>query len=814
MNDTNGLTGADQALLTLSHIIKKYGNTTAADDLSLTVKNGDILGLVGANGAGKSTLMRIISGVTAPDSGTIRFLDNDIEPVSFTPLAASKAGIRVVYQELSLCDNLKVYENFYVELRHLFKGKMKWRKEAAELARRQLDEVFPDNGISSHAELSTLSIAQQQMVEIARAFTDPGLKLLILDEPTSSLPDRQTGQLLSYIKKRSESGVTFIYITHRLFEIMDITNRVYVLKNGAVVNEYDTAAIGEEELISAMGSGVSPVFGQSKRGEVKENAIRKDVSIVCADVCTDVLHGITGTYYGGEIIGVAGLEGNGQRELMQLFFHASHKKKGELERKGRIAFVTGNRKEEGNFGLWSITSNIVITARSERPLYRFNKTGETKAQVSEWYEKLKIKGSGQDALITSLSGGNQQKVLIARALLADADIILLDDPTRGVDVETKLQLYQVFKDAAAMGKLVIWHSSDDSELDICSRVLVMRYGMVAAELPHETISKDTIIEASFRSGDQEEEKKGHKASINPIPFLVPLAAMLLIYVICGLIQKNTFSMFGIELLISGSLPLIFAAISQVFIIGLSQVNLGVGNFMGLISVILATVCVANPAFGILLLFVAMFFYGGMGLLIHYRNIPAVIVTLGSSFIWVGLALVLQQIPGGQCPDILIKIVNLSVFRIPGVIWIGAVVTACAVLIYRSKYGTVMRGFGNHEISMIRSGWSRRNAFFMIYFVSGIFAAIGGMVFTAITYSADAQAMDSYTLLTVAAVILGGGSLNGGRVNHLGAVFGAVTLSLVTILLGFLHVSTDYTAAVQGLLLILILSLRLFKKGER
>lgn len=814
MNDTKVIPGTDDVLLALSHIIKRYGNTTATDDLSLVVRNGDILGLVGANGAGKSTLMRIISGVTVPDAGTMRFMGQEIDTSAFTPLSAGKAGIRVVYQELSLCDNLKVYENFYVELKHLISGKFNWRKEAAQLARRQLDEVFPDNGIPVNAELSMLSIAQQQMVEIARAFADPKLKLLILDEPTSSLPDRQTNQLLSYIKKRSAAGVTFIYITHRLFEIMNITNRVYVLKNGAVVNEYKTAETGEEELISAMGSGTAAAPEKKSVREEVKTVLCRDTSIVCSDVHSDVLKGIDGAFYGGEIVGVAGLEGNGQKELLRMLFHVSHKKKGKIEQKGRISFVTGNRKEEGNFGLWSITSNIAITAQSEKPLYRFNRTGKIREQVSEWYDKLKIKGSGQEAPITSLSGGNQQKVLIARALLADSDIILLDDPTRGVDVETKLQLYEVFKEAAAMGKLIIWHSSDDSELDICSRVLVMRYGRIVAELPHEKISKDTIIEASFRGGDEEETKKERKTKLSHAPFLVPLAAMVLIYGLCGLIQKSTFSMFGVELLISGSLPLIFAAISQVFIIGLSQVNLGVGNFMGLISVILATVCVSNPFLGIGLLTLAMLCYGGMGLLIHYRNIPAVIVTLGSSFIWVGLALVLQQTPGGECPEVLIRIVNMRLLGIPGVIWIGAAVAVCAELIYRSKYGTVMRGFGNHEISMTRSGWSRRNAFFMIYFVSGLFAAMGGMVFTAITYSADAQAMDSYTLLTVAAVILGGGSLNGGRVNHLGAVFGAVTLSLVTILLGFLHVSTDYTAAVQGALLILILSLRLLKKGEK
>ncbi|HML37050.1 MAG TPA: ATP-binding cassette domain-containing protein [Bacillota bacterium] len=806
---------SNKAFLELSDIVKIYGTTIANNQISLQVNQGDILGLVGANGAGKSTLMRIVSGVTTPDEGAMFFNGEAIDWKSFSPTTASKRGIRVAYQELSLCDNLKVYENFTVELNHLFKGSLGWRKKAAAMAREQLDKVFPDNGIDVKKELSELSIAQQQMVEIARAFSDPELKLLILDEPTSSLPVEQTRQLLNYIVKKAAEGVTFIYITHRLFEIMEITNKVYVLRNGEVVAECRTKETCEDALIDLIsGSGEEKPENCETAACASASAINENVYVTCSDVSKGMLNDVSCAMHGGEVIGIAGLEGNGQKDLLHAIFDLPMGLRKKIQRKGSIAYVTGDRKAEGNFPLWSVADNIAITSLMRKALFAVNPPSKIIERASVWYDQLKIKGESPKSGIVSLSGGNQQKVLIARALLADADIILLDDPTRGVDVETKRQLYDVFQKAAAQGKLIIWYSSDESELGSCSRVLVMRYGTIVETLKHDDISKDSIIEASFKAADNKKEKLEKTGRRMDLSILTPILAMLAIYIACGLIQKNTFTLFGAELLISGSLPLILAAISQTYIIGLSHVNLSIGNYMGLVSVLAATVLYEKPVLGIVLILAAWLAYGLMGLLIRILNIPAVIVTLGFSFVWYGIALVLQSIPGGHAPQLLVTIFNGSILGIPRVLLVLVLLTVAAVLIYRSKYGTVLRGFGNREESMVRSGWGKYAAVFNVYMISGLFAVLGGLSFTALTFSADASSMDSYTLLTVASVVLGGGALNGGRVSAVGTVFGAITLSLVTILLGFLHVSSDYTAAVQGMLLIIILSLRLLRKGEK
>ena len=811
--------GAD-AFLELSDIVKIYSSTIANDHISLHVDKGDILGFVGANGAGKSTLMRIISGVTKPEKGTMKYEGEEIEWKSFSPAVASKKGIRVAYQELSLCSNLKVYENFYVELSEQFGSCIHWRAKAVQMARDALNEVFPDNDIDVKRELAELSLAQQQMVEISRACADPALKLLILDEPTSSLPIEQTQQLLKYIQKRAAEGVTFIYITHRLFEIISVTNRVCILKNGAVVGSCYTKDVTEAHLIEAM-SGETQTQKEARLAEEELNSnattsrkINDNVFVKVDHVTNGALHDVDCEMHGGEIIGISGLEGNGQKDLIHKIFQVPYGLRAKIKRAGAIAYVTGDRKAEGNFPLWSIADNIAITSLVRKRLFAVNPPAKIVEQSTEWYNKLKVKGESPAAAIVSLSGGNQQKVMIARALQANADIIILDDPTRGVDVETKHQLYNVFCEAANAGKLVIWYSSDDSELGLCTRLFVMRYGTIVKTLEHDEISKDSIVEASFKAKEHKSEQLTSSRKRKVPNYVLSVAVMVAMYLVCGLIHKSTLTMFGAELLIASALPLAMAAISQTFIVGLSEVNLSMGNYMGFACVITATLVYENPLLGIPILLVGWVLFGLVGVMIRKLELPAVIVTLGFSFVWFGMSMILLQTPGGTCPQPLYDLFNGNVLGFPNVLTILILAIILATLMYRSKYGTVLRGFGNREDAMTRSGWSRYKAAFTVYMMAGFFATLGGLSFTAVTGTADAGSMDAYTMLTIASVVLGGGALSGGRVNHLGAACGAITLSLVTILLGFLHVSSDYTAAVNGLLLILILSLRLLRKGGK
>lgn len=808
----------DVIILTAVDIVKTYGPTVAVNKFSVQLKAGEILGLLGGNGAGKSTLMRIISGVTKADSGKINYYGNELQQSKFTPSAANAIGVRVVYQELSLCSNLKVYENFYIELSKLFKSHFMWRNYAKKISRQAIDNVFPDNGIDVEARIDSLSIAEQQMVEISRAFADENLKMLILDEPTSSLPAEQTEQLKAYIRKKAKEGLSFIFISHRLNEIVSLVDRVCIMQNGS--NKWDglIEETNSDDLTERMGGKVAPTI-IDEHTETGVSLRAKDESILkVKKLNSGILKNIGFELGAGQIVGIAGLEGNGQKELLHKIFDSRNAKNKAIEVCGTIAYVTGDRKEEGAFPLWSINKNMLITKLSMGKL--FNWIDEKKVNVfsKKWFDELKIKSDSKDDSILSLSGGNQQKVLIARAMVANADIIILDDPTRGVDIATKLQLYDLLKSAASNGKLIIWYSSDDTELCLCNKIFVMRYGKITSVLTDNQRSKDCIIGASF-SGVEDKANKLDSTTNKKFKRLtnsnaaVPIVAVVLVYLLCGFLNKKVFTSFGIDLVLSGAAPLIIAAIAQMFIIGLGHIDMGIGSYIGLINVLCATLLFNSPILGILSIVVVLMVYSIQGLLVYYKNIPSIIITLGAQFIWKGISVTILDRPGGSSPEWLMNFFWAEL-PIPPVVILIAVVAIGTTMFFHSKYGTVIRGFGNNPTSMVRSGWSQPIATLVIYLTAGIIGIIAALTFTGITGAADANATATYLMLTIASVVMGGGYFSGGIVTITGTVCGAITFSLISILLGFLNVSTELTAAVQGVILILILSLRLFKKGGK
>ncbi len=802
-------------LLSAEGLSKTYVSTKAVQDVSLSISAGEVIGLVGANGAGKSTLMRVLSGVTRPDSGTLEVGGSTIRWDEYSPSRAAALGIRVVYQELSLSTNLTVYENFYVEHAARYRGPFRrWREEARKAARARLDAVFPGNGIDERQALSALTIAQKQMVEIARAVDDPGLRILILDEPTSSLGVEQTEQLKSYIWSRRSQGVSFIFISHRLNEVMTLVDRVVVMQNGQVKWSGAVADTNEEDLVRRMGETVPrerSAAGPRACAEPGAGASGEcSARLTIRGLRTHALRDIDLDLRGGSIVGIGGLEGSGQRELLRAVFAPSGSSARSVERVGRVAYVTGDRKKEGLFPLWSIAENAVISSLAR--LGGIRPVGRTTGQesVRSWYDRLKVVASGPGAPITSLSGGNQQKVLIARAMISDADIVILDDPTRGVDIQTKLQLYEIFREAADKGKLILWYSTEDEEFEICDEVHILRYGTVVRKLSKGEIDKNSVVNAYF-SGEHLKPETASAAKVSKFDVSgigIPLGAMLLVYVVSGILTPAVFSEFGVTLLIGGSIPLILATLAQMWVIGLSMIDLSVGAFMGLVNVLGATLLETNPPAALACYAVLLLAYAGLGALIHLRQIPAIIVTLGASFIWTGIAYTILSMPGGKAPDWLTAFYNFQFPVIPFVLIIVGVVTVAAVLLHRSRYGTVLRGFGNNAAALERSGWSVLKAYMAGYFLSGLFGLLGGIFVTAVTTGADANATLSYTLLTVAAVVMGGGDLTGGIVSPLGAVFGAITLSLIGALLGFLNLSTNLVAAVQGAILIAVLALRL------
>jgi ribose transport system ATP-binding protein len=799
------------SLFHISSISKTYGATRALDNISLDVNRGEILCLIGANGAGKSTLMRVLSGVTTPDQGgEMIFFGKAIDKKAYCPAAARKNGIRVVYQELSLCTNLSVYENFYLDQHESYNRIGRWRGPIIEKADAAVKNIFPESDIPVKEKVGNLSLSNRQMIEIVRASSMEGLKLLILDEPTSSLGSSETRQLIAYLKNLKEQGQAIIFISHRLSEVLDLADRIVVMKNGGKIWEEKNKGVVEADLVRIMaGDGRFSEEACNRRKNFIPS-INDSIHIRIDDYHSRDLRNITCSFHGGELIGIAGLDGNGQREFLKTLFFS--KNSAGFFRQGDICYVTGDRKKEGIFPLASVEDNMDIIEINKKSSFTILNIKELSRMAELWFTRLKIKAEHPGSSITSLSGGNQQKVIVARSFLADSDIIILDDPTKGVDIETKKQMYGLFREAADRGKLVIWYSTEDDELEWCSEVLIFRYGNIIKNLSGDEIKKSNIISASFEREDlleRDRQIRGKKINFQSV-ILVPIIALIVVYGVSAIYQPGVLSWFGVDLLLGGAIPLVFAALAQLFIIGLSQIDLGVGAYMGFINVLSATILFYNVWLGSLLIAMSVVLYGVMGILIYRRNIPAIIVTLGMSYVWLGLSYVIQEGPGGQAPDWLATAFSMDLV-IPQSIIMLLLSGLAGFLFYRSRYGTVLRGFGNNAGAVERSGWSPVAAFAVGYGMASLFAIIGGLAITAGTGASDANSTTSYTMLTIASVVIGGSELVGGVVTAPGTVIGAVTLSLIGALLGFMRLDSSYVTAVQGIILIAILASRLLRK---
>lgn len=470
----------DEPVIRISAAVKRYGPTLALNGVDLEVAPGEILGVVGHNGAGKSTLMRVISGIEAADSGSVK--------VGGKPRRAREgfACVRMAYQETSLAPELTVAQNIYLSSASMLPG-LGWRQAAAGKAVAALDEIFPGHGVHPGDYVDSLSIGARQMVEIARAVVAEDLRVLILDEPTESLTRESADALYAYVRRIAADGVAVVLVSHRLNEVLSVCHRVAVLKDGAVVSEHDAASIDESGLFAEMGGDIEArhIVRRASTAATGDPTVRVPVTTVQGAAAEIVARP-------GEVIGLAGIAGQGQEEILERLWRGSR----GVRIGRRRAYVPGDRQRSGILPLWDVAGNLTISAMRLYSKAGVRSPGQEAGLVGRWVDRLAIRG-GAHAAITSLSGGNQQKVIVSRAFASDADTILLDDPFRGVDVHTKADLYGLIRDEAERGRTIIWYSSENTEMAHCDRVYVLRAGRLAGELVGDDIDEDRIIAMSF-----------------------------------------------------------------------------------------------------------------------------------------------------------------------------------------------------------------------------------------------------------------------------------------------------------------------------
>ena len=491
--------------LEMQNISKRFPGVLALDNVTFEAESGSILGLVGVNGAGKSTLMNILGGVITPDEGQIVI---DKQEYNFSsPRDAENAGIGFIHQEPQFFAAMTVYENIYIS--HMFKKGLSIfvdRKKAAAEAKKHLQELGSD--IKPKTKLEDISIGNRQIVEIARALA-ADTKIIIFDEPTSSLSVKEKEILFSIINKLKNSGKIVIYISHFLDEIKEICDKFLVLRNGIIVGNGDVADVQINDIVKF-------IIGKDivKNDEVICNVKHAPVLEV-NNLNSSILKDISFNLNRCEILGIWGLMGSGRTELVRAMFGIDQINSGTIyladkdNKLRRIApkkllkqsgYITENRHEDGLLMPKSLWENISLPSlrKYTSKVFKFLKVINEKKDAQTMIDKLNIKSPGYNTLVKTLSGGNQQKVIFAKWLNKNVDILIMDEPTRGVDVGAKFEIYDLIRQLAANGTAIIFISSEIEEiLRLCNRVIVLREGRLVGETNGKDINNTVLMNLSM-----------------------------------------------------------------------------------------------------------------------------------------------------------------------------------------------------------------------------------------------------------------------------------------------------------------------------
>lgn len=497
-----------EAILQVKHISKEFPGVKALTDVSVDFYPGEVHTLVGENGAGKSTLIKIISGVYTPTSGEIVF---EGEAMSFqTPGQAIDKGIAVIHQELSIAKDLTVAENVWLGREPRKNGLLDRRR-----MNKETQSILDFMKVDLRAEdlAGHLNAAQQQMIEIAKVISQ-NAKVVVMDEPTSSLSDHEIASLFEQVRILKEKNVAIIYITHRLKELTQICERVTVLRDGCKVDTMMVKDVTEKKIVASM-------VGREMNDYYNKHIHKAGKEVLKVEGLTrqGIFENVSFKLYEGEILGFSGLVGAGRTEVMEAIFGATHLDSGQVYLHGekikftepkkaidkQIGFVTEDRRRTGLLLAKDIVQNMSLPSLTyHKRKFGFVNTKWEKEIASEYMGKLKIKAPGIKTILSTLSGGNQQKVILGKWLAANSRILILDEPTRGIDVNARSEFYALMNDFVENGGAIIMISSEMPEIiGVSDRVIVMREGKISGEISGSEISEQSIIQLASITSDSE-----------------------------------------------------------------------------------------------------------------------------------------------------------------------------------------------------------------------------------------------------------------------------------------------------------------------
>ena len=816
-----------EKLLEMKEICKSFGTNNVLKNVQFDLFAGEVHALIGENGAGKSTLMKILMGMYKKDSGSLSVLGSD--EAYTNPDQALKAGVAMIHQELNPIPDMSVAENIF-----LGKEKRKWiftsKKEQEKESKRYLDMLGID--LEPSVLMRELSVSEMQMVEIAKALSY-GARIIIMDEPTSAITEAEVEKLFQNIKMLKEQGTGIIYISHKMDELFEISDRITVLRDGQYVFSKKTKDLCPNDLIKAMvGREITEIYPESKSkiGEVilkVKHASRKGE-----------FKKIDFELRKGEKLGIAGLMGAGRTELMMAVFGAAKLEEGEIEIGGvpvriqspkdairqKIALVTEDRKRYGLNLTASVEDNAVSVIESSLSKFGFYRRKLGRKAAEEMISRMNTKVTGMDQIVGSLSGGNMQKVVLSKWLLNDPDIIIFDEPTRGIDVGAKAEIYKIIEELACKGKGIIIISSEMPELiGLSQRIIVLHEGEQTGELRGKEYDAGKYYDSCI--GIQKGGKRMKVLSKNSVMEFVKKTAilwvMIILILILSVISPSFFRGQNLLNIIKQASITGVIGVGMTFVLITGGIDLSVGSVMALSGTMAASVAVAEKNMPIALVILVGVGLGALcglinGIGVSYIGFPPFIMTLGMMTIARGIPLVFTNgTPIFGLSEEFNMIANSRVLGVPSlVIFLVITVLAGHIILSKTVLGRRIYAVGGNEDAARLSGVSTAKVKLFVYVFCGILSGIAGILICSRITSGNGTVAEGYEMNAISAAAIGGVSMTGGSGNVLGMVVGAMILTIIQNSFDIMGVNSFYQNIIKGIIILLAVFLDLRGKKKK
>jgi ribose transport system ATP-binding protein len=806
-------------VMTLADLRKSFGPVKALKGVDVLIMPGEVHAIVGENGAGKSTLIGIAAGVLRADAGAIYYDGKYVEAPD--PRQMREDGVAVVYQHPALAPDLTVLENLQLAAPSLA-GPGGQAEAQRILARVATDELrMPLN-----RRLGELSLAQRHVVEIARALaTHP--KVLFLDEPTEPLQLADVRKLFDLIGELKREGVGIVYVSHRLHEVDELADRVSVMRDGEIIDSRLAELITPAEIVALIaGRPLGQIFPAKAKSVGAPLFAVKGLSGRGFDQVDLVVHA-------GEIVGLAGIEGEGQREFIRAAAGVDRRHGGEVRvkdakisgdspgafRKSGIGFIPDDRHAEGVFLNLTLRENFSLGFLDTISRFGLIDRADEAVRAKKITEDLRIRAASTETKLFELSGGNQQKALFGREISAQPTVLLVDEPTKGVDIGARSEIYQRLRAIADQGLAVLVSSSDGIELEgICDRVLIFARGAIVHELSGPAVTDAAITEANLTAtasrasqtpaGTRDRRWRDFTAG-DHFPALV--LAVLTLIILGGTQALNSYflSPFSIKSILSFFSILAFLSSAQLATVLVGAIDLSIGPLAGLCVVLVSFLApdgvMPGPfAAGLILILLVTTGFGLLqGLLITSLRLPAIVVTIATFIGLQGISLLLRPTAAGQIDDAISDAAQFPIWFLPaGVVLTLAMVAGAEWLLYRTGFGRSFRAVGSSPLASHRLGIDSERLTWLAFVISGLLTGIGGLMLAGQVGIGSPSTGSDYTLMSITVVVLGGASVAGGRGSFVATLLGAALVQATSSASSFIDANSSVHYVVIGTLTLL------------